>query len=297
MRELRAVEEAHPEFQSPDSPTQRVGGTVSEQFGTVEHVVPMLSLANAFDEGSLRAWHTRGLAPARPRRHWLRARAEDRRTRHRADLPRRQARHRRHARRWSARRGRHAKRPHDSERAASAGRFAALGHRGTGRGLPLARRLREGQRGARRRRASRSSPTHATVQPASLRQLDSKITASRPLDIFVYALGQISEQEPRTHWEALERFRELGLRTNPHNARVETIDEVVAQVATWGERRETLLYDIDGVVIQDQRSRPSSESLAPSGASHAGRLRSSSRPPRPPPCSTKSASTSGEPAA
>src|SRR5918911_746825 len=50
MRELRALEEEHPELQSPDSPTQRVGGAPSEQFGTVQHVIPMLSLANAFDE-------------------------------------------------------------------------------------------------------------------------------------------------------------------------------------------------------------------------------------------------------
>jgi DNA ligase (NAD+) len=84
----------------------------------------------------------------------------------------------------------------------------------------------------------------------SLRQLDPRITATRPLDIFVYALGQVSENEPRHHWEAIQRFRELGLKTNPNNTRVESIDEVVAQVATWEHRRETLPYDIDGVVIK-----------------------------------------------
>ena len=84
----------------------------------------------------------------------------------------------------------------------------------------------------------------------SLRQLDSRITATRPLDIFVYALGQISENEPRYHWDALQRFRELGFRTNPNNTRAETIDEVVEQVATWEHRRETLPYEIDGVVVK-----------------------------------------------
>src|SRR5215217_2285570 len=59
MRELRKIEEDHPELQSPDSPTQRVGGAPSEQFGAVEHVVPMLSLGNAFDEDGVRAWHAR----------------------------------------------------------------------------------------------------------------------------------------------------------------------------------------------------------------------------------------------
>ena len=84
----------------------------------------------------------------------------------------------------------------------------------------------------------------------SLRQLDPRITATRPLDIFVYALGQVSENEPRHHWEAIQRFRELGLKTNPNNTRVETIDEVVEQVATWEHRRETLGYEIDGVVMK-----------------------------------------------
>src|SRR5688500_850350 len=59
MRELRALEEEHPELQSPDSPTQRVGGAPSEKFAVVEHAVPMLSLGNAFSEGELRNWYAR----------------------------------------------------------------------------------------------------------------------------------------------------------------------------------------------------------------------------------------------
>src|SRR5437870_4731483 len=59
MRELRAIEADHPELQSPDSPTQRVGAEPSAQFAVVPHRVPMLSLANAFSADSLRAWHER----------------------------------------------------------------------------------------------------------------------------------------------------------------------------------------------------------------------------------------------
>src|SRR5581483_6327569 len=59
MRELRAIEAAHPELITPDSPTQRVGGAPVEALGIVEHRVPMLSLANAFSEEELRAWHRR----------------------------------------------------------------------------------------------------------------------------------------------------------------------------------------------------------------------------------------------
>src|SRR5215207_1014976 len=59
MRELRAIEEAHPDLITPDSPTQRVGAPASEKFAKVRHPVPMLSLGNAFDEGDLRAWRER----------------------------------------------------------------------------------------------------------------------------------------------------------------------------------------------------------------------------------------------
>src|SRR5258706_4210786 len=59
MRELREIEATHPELASPDSPTQRVGATPSERFAVVQHRVPMLSLANAFNEESLRAWYDR----------------------------------------------------------------------------------------------------------------------------------------------------------------------------------------------------------------------------------------------
>src|SRR4051812_15056652 len=59
MRELRAIETAHPELVTPDSPTQRVGAPASEKFAKVRHPVPMLSLGNAFDEEDLRAWRER----------------------------------------------------------------------------------------------------------------------------------------------------------------------------------------------------------------------------------------------
>src|SRR4029079_7296410 len=59
MQELRAIEADHPELQSPDSPTQRVGAGPADQFAVVQHRVPMLSLANAFTPEALRAWHER----------------------------------------------------------------------------------------------------------------------------------------------------------------------------------------------------------------------------------------------
>jgi DNA ligase (NAD+) len=249
MRELRSLEEEHPELQSPDSPTQRVGGAPSSEFGVVEHAIPMLSLANAFDEPSLRAWHARasrllgrdvtgfvlepkidGLAVA---------------------LIYQQGRLVVGATRGDGMRG------DDITPNIRTIRSVPLTLADSPPELIEVRGEVYLTRAAFERineeRAAAGQPLFMNPRncaAGSLRQLDQRITATRPLDIFVYALGQISENEPRHHWEAIQRFRELGLRTNPENRRVETIDEVVAQVAAWEHRRETLPYEIDGVVVK-----------------------------------------------
>jgi len=249
MRELRAIEADHPELQHPDSPTQRVGGAPVEGFAPVRHAIPMLSLANAFSEEELRAWYARatrllgreiagfvlepkidGLAISLTYRDGRLAVGATRGDGVRGDDVTANIRTVRSVPLKLA----------DSPPATievrgevylSRAAFDKINdERGTA-GLPLYMNPRNCAAG-------------------SLRQLDSRITATRQLDLFVYALGQVSENEPRHHWQALERFRELGLKTNPHNRRVETVDEVVAQVATWAERRATLAYEIDGVVVK-----------------------------------------------
>jgi DNA ligase (NAD+) len=249
MRELRAIEEAHPELQDPDSPTQRVGGAPVEGFGVVEHAIPMLSLANAFSEEELRAWYARA---TRLLGREIRGFVME---------------------------------PKIDGLAVSLtyrdGRLAVGATRGDGvrgdditanvrtiRAVPITLAdsppslievrgevylTRAAFEKINEQRAAAGQPLFMNPRncaAGSLRQLDPRITATRPLDIFLYALGQISEDEPRSQWEMLERFHQLGLKTNPLNRRVETIDEVVAQVATWEARRETLAYEIDGVVIK-----------------------------------------------
>ena len=107
MQELRAIEADHPELQSPDSPTQRVGAGPSEQFAVVQHRVPMLSLANAFTADALRAWHERITRLARARGARLHHRAQDRRPGDHAALRAGPLQRRRDARRRLAGRGHH----------------------------------------------------------------------------------------------------------------------------------------------------------------------------------------------
>ncbi len=219
MNELRALEEEHPELQSPDSPTQRVGAGPAEQFRSVEHAAPMLSLANAFSSEALRAWHTRATRLL----------------------------------------GREATgfvlEPKIDGLAVSLtyrdGRLAVGATRGDGiRGEDVTANIRTIRNAQQVERGEPEFMNPRNATGGSLRQLDPRITASRPLDIFVYALGQISARPPRSHWEALERFRQLGLRTNPRNRRCETIDEVAELCEGWEAHRESLDYEIDGVVVK-----------------------------------------------
>jgi DNA ligase (NAD+) len=249
MRELRKLEEDHPELQSPDSPTQRVGGAPSEKFAVVEHAIPMLSLANAFSEDDLRNWYARAtrLLGREITGFVLEPKID----------------------------GLAVALIYENGRL-SIGATRGDGLRGdditpnirTIRSVPLTLSdappelievrgevylTRAAFERINKERADAGQPLFMNPRncaAGSLRQLDPRITATRPLDIFLYALGQISENEPRYHWDAIERFKQLGLRTNPNNTRVTTIDEVVEQVATWEHRRETLPYEIDGVVVK-----------------------------------------------
>ena len=249
MEELRAIEADHPELQSPDSPTQRVGAGPAAEFAVVRHGVPMLSLANAFTADALRAWHERI------------TRLLGREVRHFTIEPKIDGlaimlRYER-------------------------GRFNIGATRGDGfqgeditanlktiRTVPLSLNdspppslevrgevylSRAAFQKINDERAAAGQPLFANPRnfaAGSVRQLDSRITARRPLDVFIYALGEARGWLPRTQWEMLEAFLKWGFKTNPNNRRVETIDEVVAACAEWEHRRESLDYEIDGVVVK-----------------------------------------------
>ncbi|HEY7802572.1 MAG TPA: NAD-dependent DNA ligase LigA, partial [Dehalococcoidia bacterium] len=94
-----------------------------------------------------------------------------------------------------------------------------------------------------------ASPRNSAA--GSVRQLDPKVTASRPLDAFLYQLGwQEGGATPATHSEVLEWLRQLGFRVNPEIRRFETIEDVITFCESWTERRESLDYEIDGIVIK-----------------------------------------------
>jgi DNA ligase (NAD+) len=107
-----------------------------------------------------------------------------------------------------------------------------------------------------RKREEIGEPPFANPRNAaagSVRQLDSKITAGRPLEIYCYGLGEVTGRTFKTHSEILQTFPKWGLRTNPHIQKCQNIDEVLEYYHKMNEKRETLPYEIDGIVIKVDR--------------------------------------------
>ena len=134
-----------------------------------------------------------------------------------------------------------------------------------------------------------ANPRNAAA--GSIRLLDAKEVAARNLDVFLYTL-YIDGEEPPTQWETLTRLRKLGFKTNPHSRRCATIDDVLAYYREWTEKRDTLDFEADGVVVKvdsaEDRREPSGRRPSP----RAGRSPTSSPPARPRPGSTTSSSRS-----
>jgi DNA ligase (NAD+) len=251
MQELKALEAEHPQLISPDSPTQRVGGTPVADFGVVEHAVPMLSLDNGFSEQDLldfdRRVHERLRTDAD-----IAYSAEPKLDGLAVSLTYRRGVLERAATRGDGIRG------EDVTANVRTIRGVPLSLRGTPpqlievRGevfMPLAGfKLMNEQAQARGEKVF-VNPRNAAA--GSLRQLDARITASRPLDIFLYAVGLVEGGSvPDHHTGLLQAFREWGLRTCPEARAVTGVAGCLQYYRDIGARRDSLPYQIDGVVYK-----------------------------------------------
>ncbi|WP_217913697.1 NAD-dependent DNA ligase LigA [Miltoncostaea marina] len=258
MRELQALEADDPALQTPASPTQRVGAAPSGRFPPVRHLRPMLSLANARGTDELVAWHRR--ARAVMEQEGLGSRPD-----------------------------RFVVEPKIDGLAISLtyedGRFVQGATRGDGvvgedvtanlrtiAGLPDRLRLPDGASPPRvvevrgevylplaafaelnAARAEAGLPTFANPRNSaagSLRQLDPRATAERPLSIWCYSVGHRDGLELASQWATLEWLREAGFPVNPDIRVVETIEQVAEECAAWEERRAAVDFDIDGAVVK-----------------------------------------------
>jgi len=250
MHQLVQIEAEHPELVTSDSPTQRIGAAPVEAFGVVEHRLPLLSLGNAFSHEELLAWHKRilNLTEGQDLEFVCEMKM-------------------------------------DGLAIALTyvdGRLVTGATRGDGyRGEDVTQNLRTiksiplsvprdapprlevrgevyfpkaGFKKLNEERAREGQPLFANPRNASagsVRQLDPRITAQRPLDIYVYALGYAERKSvPDTHWERMEYLKYLGFKVNPHNRLCRSIEQVEAYHREWEEKRESLPYDADGIVAK-----------------------------------------------
>jgi DNA ligase (NAD+) len=257
LDELRRLEDENPDLRTPDSPTQRVGGRPLEKFEHVEHLEPMLSLANARNEDELRAWENR--LHNMLRRLDIEPDAIGFVTEPKVDglavsLVYEDGQLVRGATRGDGRIGENVT---QNLRTIKAIPLAVDDASGTieVRGevyLPLAafERLNE-------ERVEAGEPTFANPRNAaagSIRQLDPRIAASRPLSIWCYGVGGPGAAGLPTHSESIEWMRERGFKVNVDVAVHDEIDAVVERCRWWEGRRDQLDFEIDGAVVKvDQR--------------------------------------------
>src|SRR4051794_30275380 len=267
LDELRAIEAEHPELVTPDSPTQRVGGTPVGRLEKVTHLQRMLSLANARSEVELRAW------VERMRNHLAREGIEDPVFEFVAEpkidglaisLLYRDGVLDRGATRGDGETGEdvtHNLRTIPSIPLSIENAPALLEVRGeVYMSLPDFTALNE-------RRAEAGLSTFMNPRNSAagtIRQLDPALAAERPLSMWCYGIGTGPSAAPRdsltarvtdglslqSHWEALEWLRAHGFRVNADVKKLATEDEVVAQCLQWQERRGALDFEIDGVVVK-----------------------------------------------
>ena len=248
MIELQRIEHDHPELQTPDSPTQRVGTQPTQDVPQHHHPLPMLSLANARSEQEIHDWYRRaknilpnatftyvcelkidGLAMALTYEH---GRLTIGATRGDGIVGENWTPNVRTIRTIPQ----HLRGEHIPDKVEIRGEIY----------MPIQsfERLNE-----------QMTDTHLFANPrnaaaGSLRQKDSRITASRNLNFFGYQIGYMQGMEIQTHWEALELIREWGFPVNPNIEIARDLDEVMNYCNKWEKERFDLPYEIDGVVIK-----------------------------------------------
>ncbi len=245
LRELYVLEEKHPELVRDDSPTKKVGGEVIDGFKKVVHDKPMMSLSNVFNEEEIRDFDDKikkagynpkyvcelkidGLSVSLKYKNGLFVSAATRGDgitgediTHNAKtiktIPLK------------------LNKPIDIEVRGeiymSKKTLETLNEERLRNGEPLLKNARNAAAG-------------------SIRQLDSKIAAKRHLDTFIYHLPNPEDFGIKTHYEALEFMKDLGFKTNPNNKIVDNIDGVINFISEKTKIRDTLPYDIDGIVIK-----------------------------------------------
>ncbi|MET8712761.1 NAD-dependent DNA ligase LigA [Streptomyces sp. NPDC004735] len=250
MRALEAVEHEHPELRTPDSPTQKVAGPYTTEFTSVEHRERLLSLDNAFDDGELAAWAERVAKDVGGGGyHFLCELKVDGLA---VNLTYEHGRLTRAATRGDGRTG--------EDITPNVRTIAEIPLRLKGEDIPALVEIRgevffpmEAFEGLNARLVEAGDKPFANPRNAaagSLRQKDPKVTATRPLHMVVHGIGARDGLDIDRLSQAYDLLREWGLPTARHNKVVQSLDEVREFIAWFGENRQSVEHEIDGVVVK-----------------------------------------------
>jgi DNA ligase (NAD+) len=256
-RELAALEAEHPELITPDSPTQRAGSDLSDDFPKVRHPAPILSLSNAYNADDLRAWEERNLKllPAGTALDYTLEPKLDGLT---IVITYENGILTQAATRGSGEQG------DDVTPNVRTIRTIPLRIPASGEAPPPERVVVRGEvvylkkdfEMVNRRQAEQGLPTFINARNAAsgaLKQKDSRITASRPLTCFVYGIVDgrgIPAHAWDKQWEMLGYLRDLGFLIAPGSAYYPTLDAIIAEIPRWEAQRDALDFEIDGIVVK-----------------------------------------------
>ncbi len=254
FRELKTLEEQNPELITPDSPTQRIGAAPSEKFRQVKHKYPLYSLDNANNDEELLEWYNR-IRKTFPEPQKIEFVCELKIDGLAVTLSYENGKFTRGATRGDGKTGEDISTNLKTINSIPLTLFTPenehVPRHIEARGeifMPISsfEKLNE-------KRREKSEPEFANPRNAgsgSVRQLDSKITRERDLDIFIYAGVFEGDTHPQTHWKSLQLLSKLGFKTNPYIKLCESIKEVIDYCNRWDEERFELDYATDGVVVK-----------------------------------------------
>ncbi|ASE33700.1 NAD-dependent DNA ligase LigA [Mammaliicoccus sciuri] len=245
LHELISIEEKHPELKTDDSPTVRVGGPPLSQFEKINHDTPMLSLGNAFNEEDLRKFDQR----VREKVDSVRYTCELKIDGLAVSLKYVNGRFVQGLTRGDGTTGENITENLKTIHAIPLTIKEPLSIEVRGEAyMPRKSFISLNEQKEQNGEQLFANPRNAAA--GSLRQLDSKLTAKRKLDIFLYSVNDLTEIEADSQSEALNNLDELGFKTNKERETFDDIEGVLSFISKWTEQRNNLSYDIDGIVIK-----------------------------------------------
>jgi DNA ligase (NAD+) len=258
LNELKQIESEHPEWITPDSPTQRVGGQVSERFAKVPHPAPILSLANAFNGDDVREWFTR-ISKLIPEGRKVQFTVEPKIDGLSVVLHYRDGVFVQGATRGDGNIGEDItlnlrtvravplKIPVESKAARNVNVPATIVVRGE---AFIEMQAFEDMNAQIEKEGGKPFANPRNAAAGFLRQLDSRITSKRPISLLCYQIVAADGDTPRSQFDLLNYLNTIGFPTTEIAKRFDQLDDAIAYAESWIDKRETLAFEADGMVIK-----------------------------------------------